>query len=164
MSALCPSQQPTVLFSIYQNNFWTIRRLVYETIDPVTQPILLKIVGYLLGKIRANLIYITLQPDTKTFTWFEHPWVYCLLLKGFWIHFTNFLEPKSIIAKFRIKGNQPWMRNKTSATYLLFWKFFLCQIKVFKKERNKRKVWWHWFSLLRKRQSYLGSICTLYIT
>jgi hypothetical protein len=63
LSALCPSQQPTVLFSIYQNNFWTIRRLVYETIDPVTQPILLKIVGSLLGKIRANLIYIPLQPD-----------------------------------------------------------------------------------------------------
>ena len=38
----------------------------------------------LLGKIRANLIYIPLQPDTKTFTWFEHPWLYCLLLKGFW--------------------------------------------------------------------------------
>ena len=28
-------QQPTVLLSIYQNNTWTIRRLVDETIDPV---------------------------------------------------------------------------------------------------------------------------------
>ena len=27
-------QQSTVLFSIYQNNTWTIRRLVDETIDP----------------------------------------------------------------------------------------------------------------------------------
>ena len=34
MSALSPSQQPTVLFSIYQNNTWTIRCLVYEMIDP----------------------------------------------------------------------------------------------------------------------------------
>ena len=34
MSALSPSQQPTVLFSIYQNNTWTIRRLVDEMIDP----------------------------------------------------------------------------------------------------------------------------------
>ena len=36
----CPSQQPTVLFSIYQNNTWTITRLVDETIDPVTQCII----------------------------------------------------------------------------------------------------------------------------
>ena len=28
------SQQPTVLFSIYQNNTWTIRCMVDETIDP----------------------------------------------------------------------------------------------------------------------------------
>ena len=35
MSALNSSQQPTFLFSIYQNNTWTIRRLVNETIDPV---------------------------------------------------------------------------------------------------------------------------------
>ena len=46
LSALSPSQQPTVLFSIYQNNTWTIRRLVYETIDPATQRIILKIVGF----------------------------------------------------------------------------------------------------------------------
>ena len=83
-----------------------IRRFLYETIDPVTQSILLKIVGFLFGKIRANLIYIPLQPDTKTFPWFEHSWLHCLLLKGFWIHFTKFLEPKSIIAKFRI--NPHW--------------------------------------------------------
>ena len=34
MSAPSPSQQPTDLFSIYQNNTWTIRRLVDETSDP----------------------------------------------------------------------------------------------------------------------------------
>ena len=49
MSALSPSQQPTVLFSIYQNNTWTIRRLVDETNDPATQRIILKIVGFLIS-------------------------------------------------------------------------------------------------------------------
>ena len=46
MSSLSPSQQPTVLFSIYQNDTWTISRLVDETIDPATQCIILKIVGF----------------------------------------------------------------------------------------------------------------------
>ena len=46
MSALSPSQKHTVLFSIYQNNTWTIRSLVDETIYPVTQRIILKIVGF----------------------------------------------------------------------------------------------------------------------
>ena len=46
MSALSPSQQPTVLFSIYQNNTWTIRCLVDETIDPATLRIILKIIGF----------------------------------------------------------------------------------------------------------------------
>ena len=46
MSALSPRQQPTVLFSIYQNNTWTIIRLVDETIDPAIQHIILKIVGF----------------------------------------------------------------------------------------------------------------------
>ena len=36
----------TVLFSIYQNNTWTIRHLADEMIDPVTQHIILKIVGF----------------------------------------------------------------------------------------------------------------------
>ena len=40
------SQQPTFLFSIYQNKTWTIRHLVNETIDPATQRIILKIVGF----------------------------------------------------------------------------------------------------------------------
>ena len=43
LSALSPSQQPTFLFSIYQNNTWTIRCLVAKSIDPVTQHIILKI-------------------------------------------------------------------------------------------------------------------------
>ena len=43
---MSPSQQPTVLFSIYQNNSWTIRRLVNETINPATQRIILKIVEF----------------------------------------------------------------------------------------------------------------------
>ena len=43
------SQQPTVLFSIYQNNTWTIRCLVNETIDPATQRIILKIVGFVVS-------------------------------------------------------------------------------------------------------------------
>ena len=51
MSALSPSHQPTVSFSIYQNNTWTIRRLVDETNDPATQRIMLKIVGFLIGTI-----------------------------------------------------------------------------------------------------------------
>ena len=38
--------QPIVLFSIYQNNTLTIRRLVDETIDPATQRIMLKIAGF----------------------------------------------------------------------------------------------------------------------
>ena len=66
MSALSPSQQPTVLFSIYQNNIWTFRCLVDETIDPATQltqqpidpatqRIVLKIVGFLIrAKVHAT--------------------------------------------------------------------------------------------------------------
>ena len=46
MSALSPIQQPTVSFSIYQNNNWTIRRWVNEMIDPASQRIILKIVGF----------------------------------------------------------------------------------------------------------------------
>ena len=41
----CPKSKPTVLFSIYQNNTWTIRYLVDETIKPATTPFILKIVG-----------------------------------------------------------------------------------------------------------------------
>ena len=52
MSALSPSQQPNVLFSIYQNNTWTIRSLVTESIDPATQRIILKIVGFIV--FRSN--------------------------------------------------------------------------------------------------------------
>ena len=39
-------QQPTVLFSIYQKNTWIIRHLIDETINPATQRIILKIVGF----------------------------------------------------------------------------------------------------------------------
>ena len=46
LSALSLSQQPAVLFSTCQNNTWTIRRFAYETIDPVNQCIILKIVGF----------------------------------------------------------------------------------------------------------------------
>ena len=42
----CTCQKPTVLFSIYQNNTWTIRRLVDEMINPATQRIILKIVRF----------------------------------------------------------------------------------------------------------------------
>jgi hypothetical protein len=53
LRAISPSQQPTILFSIYQNNTWNIRRLVHETIIPVTQQIILKIDGFhdLLAKL-----------------------------------------------------------------------------------------------------------------
>ena len=40
-------QQPTVLFSIYQNNTWTIRHVVDEMMDPTTQCIIVKIVRFL---------------------------------------------------------------------------------------------------------------------
>ena len=43
MSALSPIQQHTLLFSINQNITWTIRPLVYETIDPATKCTFLKI-------------------------------------------------------------------------------------------------------------------------
>ena len=46
MSALNPSQQPTVLFSIYQNNAWTIRHLFDENIAPDAQHIIVKIVEF----------------------------------------------------------------------------------------------------------------------
>ena len=59
MSALSPSQQPTVLFSIYQNNTRTIRRLVDEMIDPLTQRIILKIVGF--GKSDSTSSILTLK-------------------------------------------------------------------------------------------------------
>ena len=42
MNAESPIQQPTVLFPMDQNNTWTIRRLVDETIDPATQHIIIK--------------------------------------------------------------------------------------------------------------------------
>ena len=46
LSAISSSQQPTVLFSIYQNNTWTIRCSVDERIYPATQRIILKIVRF----------------------------------------------------------------------------------------------------------------------
>ena len=46
MSAISPSQPPTVIFSIYQSNTWTIRCLVNEMIDSATKHIILKIVGF----------------------------------------------------------------------------------------------------------------------
>ena len=49
------SKQPTVFFSIYQNNTWTIRCLVDETINPATQRIVFKIVGFLVrAKVHAT--------------------------------------------------------------------------------------------------------------
>ena len=44
----CSKSKPAtpVLFSVCQNYTWTIRCLVDETIDPVTQRIILKIVGF----------------------------------------------------------------------------------------------------------------------
>ena len=58
-SAWSPSQHPTVLFSMYQNDTWTTRCLVDETIHPATHFIILKIVGFLVFltwklKIRLN--------------------------------------------------------------------------------------------------------------
>ena len=50
------NQQPTVLFSIYQNNTWTIRSLVDETIKPGTQHIILKIVGFLESGRMVNFV------------------------------------------------------------------------------------------------------------
>ena len=55
LSVLSPSQQPTVLFSIYQNNTWIIRHLVNEMIDPATLNIVLKIVRFHVELI--NLIW-----------------------------------------------------------------------------------------------------------
>ena len=56
------SQQPTVLFPIYQNNTWTIRCLVDETIDPATQHIILKIVGFQIHEIDRIEFYKCLYP------------------------------------------------------------------------------------------------------
>ena len=50
------SKLPTVLFSIYQNNTWNIRRLVNETIGPATQHILLKIVGFLVTLMQKSTL------------------------------------------------------------------------------------------------------------
>ena len=61
LSALSASQQPTVLFSIYQNNTWTIRGLVDETINQVTQRIILKIVRFIAIKPHS---LIFLQSNT----------------------------------------------------------------------------------------------------
>ena len=46
LSSLSPSQQPIVLFSIYENNTLTISP-VHETINPATQRIILKILKFL---------------------------------------------------------------------------------------------------------------------
>jgi hypothetical protein len=51
LSALSLSQQPTVLFSIYLNNTWTIRHLVNETSDSATQRNILKIVGFKVSRL-----------------------------------------------------------------------------------------------------------------
>ena len=48
--SLSPSKQPTVLFSIHQNNTWIIRHLVDETINPAAQYIVLKIVRFLVDQ------------------------------------------------------------------------------------------------------------------
>ena len=69
LGALSPSQQTTVLFSIYQNNAWTIRRLANQTIDPVTQLIILKIIGFVvyfrcqtyISNLKLTLSYISLK-------------------------------------------------------------------------------------------------------
>ena len=53
MSALSPSQQPTVLFPIYINSIWTIRCLVDKTIDPATKR-RLKIVGFIFDAIERT--------------------------------------------------------------------------------------------------------------
>ena len=54
--ALSWSQQPTVLFSIRQNNTWTIRCFVFETNDPATQCKILKIVGFLHTKVEGRRV------------------------------------------------------------------------------------------------------------
>ena len=46
-------------FQIYQNNTWTIRRLVDETIKPETQRIILKIVGFLV----VNKIFLLAENE-----------------------------------------------------------------------------------------------------
>ena len=50
------SKQPTVLFLIYQNNTSTISRLAVETIDPATQHIILKIVGYHILSFNCHIL------------------------------------------------------------------------------------------------------------
>ena len=45
-------QQPTVFFSIYQNDTWIIRCLVDEMMDPATQCIIVKIVRFLVWFIK----------------------------------------------------------------------------------------------------------------
>ena len=54
--ALSWSQQPTVLFSIRQNNTWTIRCFFSETNDPATQCKILKIVGFLHTKVEGRRV------------------------------------------------------------------------------------------------------------
>ena len=69
MSSLSPSQQPPVLFSIYQNNTWTLRRLVDEKIDPATQRIILKIVRFnvlVLGQNNKEDVFVPVQCDKVT--------------------------------------------------------------------------------------------------
>ena len=57
LSALSPSQQPNVLFSIYQDNTWTIRWLINETINTATQRIMLKIIGFQQRQLTSGLVY-----------------------------------------------------------------------------------------------------------
>ena len=65
LSALSPSQQP----SMYQNNTWTVKCLVYETIDPVTQRIILKIFVHI---FRPDWAYTTLKMLAKILDWSWH--------------------------------------------------------------------------------------------
>ena len=51
-----PSQKHTELFSIYQNNTWTIRCLVNETTNPPTQRIKLKIVYHITSNLEVDFV------------------------------------------------------------------------------------------------------------
>ena len=72
LSALSPSQQPTGFFSIDQNSSWTIKRLVNETIQPATQRIILKIVGFYIAHCKyftksGNFCDISMNPVLLSF-------------------------------------------------------------------------------------------------
>ena len=104
LSALSPSQQPTGLFSIYQNNTWTIRRLVDQPSDR----------AYYIEDCRISILilFCFIRPCRHSsalplarMDWLDNPCSSCLLLhfrRNLQDHFENENKFNNIIPRWGI--------------------------------------------------------------